>query len=363
MATTTKSNGVRTGSRSSQRKASRSLLLALVFFTTFTLLGCQGKSPPQEVIVYTALDEVFSRPLLDQFANETGIVVRIKGDTESTKTIGLAQAILAEQARPRCDLYWNNELLHTIRLARHGLLAPVELAEAANYAPEYRSPKGTWFGFAARARVLIVNTDQLKSKARRPKSILALADPQWRDRCGIAKPLAGTTATHAACLFATWGEEKAKRFLRDVKGNAQILSGNRQVARRVAAGALAFGLTDTDDAMLELESGAPVAIVYPDQKEGQLGTLFIPNTLAVVQGSANQEAARQLLAYLLQAEVEAQLVAGPSAQIPLHQGSLAKPRTETPSTVRAMEVDFSKAAANWENVYEFLREEFAAAGR
>ena len=42
----------------------------------------------------------------------------------------------------------------------------------------------------------------------------------WTKRCGIAKPLFGTTATHAACLFATWGDEKAKDFFRAIKGNA-----------------------------------------------------------------------------------------------------------------------------------------------
>ncbi len=91
-----------------------------------------------------------------------------------------------------------------------------------------------WYGFAARARVLIVNTNQV-AEERRPKSIRDLTDPQWYDRCGIAKPLFGTTATHAACLFAAWGDDKAKDFFRGVKRNAHIMSGNKQVAEAVAA--------------------------------------------------------------------------------------------------------------------------------
>ena len=350
----------------------RSLLAAWIALVGCSLVGCGGgksdgtasgganSKPKREVIVYTALDEVFSQPILDQFTKKTGIAVRIKADTESTKTVGLAQAIIAEHARPRCDLFWNNEILHTLRLQQLELLRPAQLAEAAHYPENYRSATGHWHGFAARARVLIVNTHQIP-KSRRPKTLLALVDPLWRDRCGMAKPLAGTTATHAACLFAAWGDEEAKRFFRDVKGNAQILSGNRDVARRVASGALAFGLTDTDDAMVEIEAGSPVAIVYPDQKEGELGTLFIPNTLALIKGSAHPTEADELLAYLLRPEVEAQLAAGPSAQIPLHSNSPAKSRVETPQTIRAMQVDFAEAAKNWETTYQFLREEFAAA--
>ena len=89
---------------------------------------------------------------------------------------------------------------------------------------------------------------------RRPKSIRDLTDPQWYERCAIAKPLFGTTATHAACLFAAWGDAEAKEFLGGVKRNARIMSGNKQVAEAVAAGTLAFGLTDTDDALVEIET-------------------------------------------------------------------------------------------------------------
>ena len=56
--------------------------------------------------------------------------------------------------------------------------------------------------------------------------------------------------------------------------NATIQGGNKQVAQKVAAGQFAFGLTDTDDAMIEVERGEPVAIVFPDQLENQCGTFY-----------------------------------------------------------------------------------------
>lgn len=322
------------------------------------IAGCSRQA--EQVVVYTAHDDIFSQPILDGFTRETGVEVLTKTDTESTKTIGLAETILAERERPRCDLYWNNEVLQTLRLAKAGVLEPVSLPVAADYPQQYRGADGTWVGFAARARVLVVNSGRM-AEARRPKSIEALTDPQWRDQCAIAKPLFGTTATHAACLFHAWGEERAREFFQKVKGNAKILTGNRDVARRVASGELAFGLTDTDDAMVEVDAGSPVVLVYPDQAEGELGTLFIPNTLAVVKGAPHPEHAKQLMAYLLKPETEALLVRGPSAQIPLNTRSTASARVETPSSVRAMDVDFAAVAEEWSSVYEFLREEFTAA--
>jgi iron(III) transport system substrate-binding protein len=204
-----------------------------------------------------------------------------------------------------------------------------------------------------------VNTVQVPAE-RRPKTIRDLVDPQWYERCGIAKPLFGTTATHAVALFAAWGDAEAKEFFLSVKRNARVMSGNKQVAQAVAAGSLAFGLTDTDDALIEVERGMPVTIVYPDQGEEQMGTLFIPNTLAIIKNSPNPEAAEQLVDYLLSSDVERRLSEGASAQIPLREGVPASPRVKTPAEARAMEIDWSAAAEKWDTAAEFLKTEFTA---
>jgi iron(III) transport system substrate-binding protein len=333
-------------------------LLALVL-SPF-LLGCRNSPeadvPDAKVVVYTALDPEFSRVIFDDFTADTGVEVEPKFDTEAAKTVGLARRIIEERARPRCDVLWNNEILNTLRLEAEGLLDVYHPAIAESFPAEYRSPDGTWHGFAARARVLVVNTD-LVPDDQRPESIRDLADEKWRGRAGIAKPLFGTTATHAACLFAHWGDEKAKEFFRSLTANeVQILTGNKQVALSVAAGQLAFGLTDTDDAIIEIDKAMPVAIVYPDQGDDGLGTLFIPNTLAVIRGGPNPASARRLIDYLL--SVEGKLAAGPSAQIPLNPQVKAEVRVATPQTVKAMAVDFRAAAACWDRARQFIRDEF-----
>jgi len=312
------------------------------------------------VVVYTALDQEFSEPIFQEFTRQTGINVLAKFDTESTKTVGLTQAIFAERAQPRCDVFWNNEIVNTLRLDQAGLLASYQAAGASEFPQQFRSSRSTWHGFAARARVLIVNTE-LVAEEQRPSSIFDLTEPAWKDRVGIAKPLAGTTASHAACLFAAWGNEQAEEFFRQIKNNARVMSGNKQVALAVASGELAFGLTDTDDAIIEVEKGYPVAIIYPDQGDDQLGTMFIPNTVSIIEGARHTEAAQQLVDFLLSPQVEGALAQGPSAQIPLNPAVKQLPRVETPRTVRAMQVDFESAAKEWNKAAEFLRQEFATA--
>lgn len=318
-----------------------------------------GTSPKPSVVVYTALDEDFSQPIFTVFEKNSGITVRTKFDTEAQKTVGLTQAILEEQNHPRCDLFWNNEILNTIRLERAGLLKVYRSKAAENFPAFAKSPNGTWHGFAARARVLIVNTKLLPNKSDRPTSIKDLANKKWNGRCGIAKPLFGTTATHASVLFSTLGEANAKTFFKQVKQNAQVLSGNKQVALAVASGTLAWGITDTDDAIIELEKGMSVTIVYPDQSKDQMGTLFIPNTLAIIKGSKNESKAEQLVDFLLLQEED--LAKGRSAQIPLNPNVDIKLRVESPKTIRAMDVDWNAAADQWDTARAFLTETFATA--
>lgn len=333
----------------------------LVFILAAALMcgGCWSRSGP-EVVVYTALDAEFSQPILDGFQREAGIRVLPKFDVESTKTVGLVNAILAERNRPRADVFWNNEILNTLRLESQGLLEAYLSPAGKPFPPMFRSADGTWHGFAARARVLLVNT-RLVVDDERPRSIRDLADPKWKGRVGLAKPLFGTTATHAACLFAVWGDDEAKQFFTAVKDNgAHILAGNKRVAEAVAAGQIAWGVTDTDDAIAEVERASPVTIVYPDQADDGLGTLFIPNTVAIIKGCPNPAEARRLVDYLLSPAVEKALAAGPSAQVPLNPEVKAKVRLEATGRFRFMDVDFRAAAAKWDTAAEVMKELFAA---
>lgn len=326
------------------------------------LLVCadvEGQTARGPVVVYSALDREFAEPILKDYASRAGAQVRPKFDVESTKTVGLTNLLVAEAARPRCDVFWNNEILNTLRLRRKGLLVPFVPSRAADLPESFRAKDGTWYGFAARARILIVNT-KLVPEAERPKSIQDLLDPKWKGKIGIAKPLFGTTATHATCLFAVWGEEKAKAYFRGLKANGvQVLSGNKQVAQAVGSGQLAFGMTDTDDAMGEIDAGNSVAIIYPDRDPKGLGTLFIPNTLAIVKGAPHVKAAEALADHLLSPEVEAKLAVGAGAQIPLLKSTKVEARVETPKTVHAMEVDFEAVVNLWDQVAAYLAAEFA----
>jgi iron(III) transport system substrate-binding protein len=327
------------------------------------LYGC-GSSKSQ-VVLYCAQDKEFADRILVEFTQRTGLEVAPKFDTEAQKSIPLYAELVHERSRPRCDVFWNNEILWTIRLQRQELLEPYRSPAAEPYPAWAKAKDGNWTAFAARARVIIVNT-RLVAKKKWPRSIFDLTKPEWKSKAAIAKPLYGTSMTQAACLFDVLGPEEAKRFYRDLlKNDIQIASGNKQVAVGVSQGQYQAGITDTDDAMMEVEAGRPVELIYPDRDRpdtDRMGTLFIPNTVAVIRGCPHPESARRLVDYLLSPEVESQLAESASRQAPLNPQATARlPKPlETTATVKAMRVDFEKAADWQEEARKFLTAEFTA---
>jgi iron(III) transport system substrate-binding protein len=336
---------------------------ASLVFLAFLLAGCT--SSDSRVVLYCAQDQEYTEGIFADFTAATRLTVAPKFDTEAQKSVGLYEELVREAGRPRCGVFWNNEILNTIRLQRQGLLEPYESPSAATYPDWTKARDRTWQSFAARARVLIVNTT-LVPEAERPRGLMDLADPRWKGRVAIAKPQFGTTATQAACLFDVLGAQAAKAFYRGLKANeATVVPGNKQAAQAVAAGEFAVGLTDSDDALIEVNAGKPVAIVFPDRAghpaHPRLGTLYIPNTIMVMKGAPNPDGARRLVDYLLGPEIEKRLAEGGGFQIPLNPEAKANlhPALIRPEQVKVMAVDWQKAADLWNESQAFLRDEFA----
>jgi iron(III) transport system substrate-binding protein len=331
-------------------------IAALLLITLAAFTGCVSR-PEESVVTYSAADREYAKPILAAFARRNQpLEVLPQFDVESTKTVGLVTRIESESGRPRCDVFWNNEIMHTLRLEKAGLLQRIRWDVPASWPKHMRSQSDQWMGIAARARILIVNRDRLPQASERPTSVYDLADAKWAGNCGIAAPHFGTTATHFTVLREQLGEQKALEFFRAVKANATVLSGNKQVAQAVSSGQLAFGLTDTDDALLEIDAGLPVEIIYPDQAPGQPGTLQIPNTVAVLKGAPHPVAAALLANFLVSEDTEGRLAMGPSGQFPIRPEHGTPSRAASSTPVRWMDADFEAAAELWPNLSQTLRE-------
>ncbi len=301
--------------------------------------GCgKGADNRPEVVLYTSVDEVAARPIIEAFERQSGIRVLVQKDSEATKTVGLAERLEAEKANPQADVYWGNEVFHTIGLAEQGVLAAYESPSAKDIPAQYKDAQGRWAGTSLRARVIARSTQA--EAARGVNSIQVLANPALKGRICMARPVAGTTRGHVAALYTAWGPERFEQFLNQLKANdVKLLGGNGPVAEAVGGGAMWAGLTDNDDVDATLRKGGRLDMVLPDQKAEQIGTLTIPCTVGLVAGARRADAGKKLVDYLLSKEVEQKLLEAKFARYsvfaPAESGG-AKP----------MHVDYAKVAGN-----------------
>jgi iron(III) transport system substrate-binding protein len=319
--------------------------------------GCSrdpSPAPQRKVVVYTSLDRIFSEPILKEFESRTGIKAEPHYDPESSKTTGLVGELIVRREHPVCDVFWNNEIVQTHRLAKMGLLEAYRSPQAQRIPERFRDAEGRWTGFAARARVLIYNTKEIGS-APPPTGLADLVDARWRGRAAIAKPFFGTTLTHVTALYGAWGPQRLGAWLDAVNANeVGLFPGNGPVRDMVASGEREIGLTDTDDAYEAVLGGKPVKVIVPDANDG---ALLIPNTVAIINHCPHPEEARRLVDFLLSADVERMLALCPSAQIPLGTdlADVATPWRDLLAG-KTMNLDVPAAAASMDDVLDLLRQ-------
>ncbi|CAG1772256.1 Putative 2-aminoethylphosphonate-binding periplasmic protein [uncultured bacterium] len=321
--------------------------IALFMFIKMSYAG-------NEVVVYTSEDKIFSEPVLQQFEKKTGIKIRVIYDTEETKSTGLVNRLIAEKNNPQADVFWSGEPVRPVLIKIKGLTTPYVSSAAADISKIYKDTEGHWTGFSARARIILYNSS-LVSMDERPLSILDLAKPRWRDQVAIANPLFGTTSVHMAALFIILGDEKARKFMNDLKANGvKIVSSNSEVRRLVARGEVKVGITDTDDANVAVREGSAVKIVYPD--ESGMGTLIMPNMVCLIKNSPNQENGKKLIDYLVSSEVEKSLAFAMCAQMPLRHYVQTPADVLTIAAIKGMDINYHDVAVKLDEISAFLKQ-------
>ena len=302
--------------------------------------------------MYLSIDQPFTEPILRDYERQSGVKVRAVFDTEETKSTGVLNRIVAEAKNPQADLFWSGDPVRPYLLVKHGLVQAYVSPSASAVPPAFKAADGSWTGGAARVRLLLVNKTRVRP-GEMPRSVRDLADPKWKGQTAIANPLFGTTTMHVAALAEAWGDDALETFLTQLKSNGvRIASSNGEVKRLVAAGEVAFGLADTDDAAEALKEGAPIEVVYPDQ-DG-IGALVMPTAVVLVKGPHPDEA-RRLADYLLSTPAEQKLVELAS-HVPLRPDVKPALGTRRAGEFKAMQIDYAKVADAMERLQPWLRQ-------
>lgn len=188
------------------------------------------------IVVYNAQHESLAKEWAEAFTKETGVKVTLRngGDSE------FSNQIVAEGKASPADVFLTENSPAMALVDAAGLFAPIEADTLALVPEQYRPSDGKWVGIAARSTVFVYNKDKLKED-QLPKSLLDLADPNWKGRWG-ASPSGADFQAIVSALLELKGEEATATWLKAMKENFKPFKGNSTVLKAVNAGQVDGGV-------------------------------------------------------------------------------------------------------------------------
>ena len=265
------------------------------------------------LVIYSGRGESLVDPIIQQFADVTGIDVEVKyGGTAS-----LAATLLEEGANSPADVFYAQDPggLGAVE----SLLAPLP-ADILQRSPEWaRSPQGLWAGVSGRARVLVYSPDRVLEDEL-PADIFELTDPKWKGRVGWA-PTNGSFLTMVTGMRKIWGEEKTAEWIEGMVANgATIYPKNTPQVAAVAAGEIDIGLVNHYYLYRFIsEEGEDFAARNYHPSGGGPGALVMVSGAGILSTAENRENAERFVEFLL-GTVAQQFFAGQTFEYPLVEG-------------------------------------------
>ncbi len=271
-------------------------LALLTVVATAVLAGC-GSSGGDEnkLVIYNGREVELVKPLFDKFEQDTGIKLEVR-NAESPE---LAATLLEEGKNSPADVFYAQDAGAIGSLAAEGLLAPLPTSVAGKVDdPRFKDRDGRWTGITGRVRVLAYNTDRVK-QSELPDTVLALTDPKWKGRVGIAPGNASFEAFVTAMRIEL-GDEKTKAWLQALKDNdVRTFEKNSQIVEAVSRGEIDAGLVN-HYYLYELkreQPNAPVANHF--FTNGDPGTLVNVSAAGILATAKHRAQAEKFLNYLL----------------------------------------------------------------
>jgi iron(III) transport system substrate-binding protein len=273
----------------------------------------------QTITLYNGQHEQTTDALVKAFEKQTGVTVKVRNDDEDV----LAQQIEQEGSRSPADVFFTENTPPLAALDEKGLLAPITSQALAAVPAAYSAADKDWVGISARVSVLVYNTDKLKP-AQLPKSVLDLADPQWKGKLDIA-PSETDFAPIVTSIAQDKGDAAAVTWLKALKANAGSHQDpdNETLVANVNKGTTEIGVINhyywyrLRDELGQSGIHSALATFAP----GDDGYLLDVSGAAVMKSSQHQAAAEAFVAFLDSAAGQQVLSKSDSWEYPIASGA------------------------------------------
>jgi iron(III) transport system substrate-binding protein len=213
-----------------------------------------------------------------------------------------------------------------------GLFAPVDSPLLEKRLPDHmRAPNRQWFGFSARARIIVYNKQSFNPA--QAQSYADLATPALKGKVCTRSGSHVYNLSLMSALIEHWGEQKAEAWARGLVANFARApkGGDTDQILAVASGECAVALTNSYYYVRLLKSEKPadrkaverVGLIWPDQKG--FGTHVNVSGAAVLKHAPHRAAAVQFLEYLASDEAQSYFANGNNEWPVVGSAPLANP--------------------------------------
>ena len=263
--------------------------------------------------VYSARHYQTDELLYGGFTKQTGVKInRIELGDEP-----LLERMKSEGDKSPADIALLVDATRLFRAQKDGLFQPVESKVLTERIPaEFRASDNTWFGFSARARVIVYNKDTVNPKD--VQTYESLADPKNKGKVCTRSGSHPYNLSLFGAMIEQVGLEKTEALLEGIVANQarSPKGGDTDQIKAVASGECAVALTNTyywvrlmkSDKPEDKEVVSKVGMVWPNQ-----ATTGVHMNLAggaVARYAPNKETAVQFLEYLASDQAQAYFANG-----------------------------------------------------
>ena len=251
------------------------------------------------VIVYSGRTEELVKPILDRFAEETGIDVEVRyGNTSD-----LALLIEEEGDQAPADVFLSQSPGAVAYLDERGLLGTLDEEVLALVPEQFHAADGSWVGFSGRQRVLAFNPEILPEDEL-PASVLDLTGEEWSGRIGIA-PSNASFQDFVTAMRLELGDEATTEWLEGIAANDPITyANNAAIVAAIGRGEVDTGLVN-HYYVYQAQAEDPD---FPGRNHNfaadDIGSLVIVTAASVLAGADHPDEAGELVEFLLGEEAQ-----------------------------------------------------------
>ena len=310
---------------------------SIIFLLAIALLaGCKGPSGDAgqksgeasggEVTVYTHRHYENDQKIFDRFEDSTGIKVNVvKAHADE-----LIQRMIREGEHSPADVLTTVDAGRLVRARQEGLLQPIQSARLDSIIPSHlRNPKGYWFAFTKRARVIAYSKERVQPDAL--STYEALTDDRWEDRVLVRSSshiynqslLASIIAHHDGDYARKWADGLVENFARQPRGHDsdQIKAIYADEGDVAIVNTYYLGKMLNSEDPQEVKAAKQVELFFPNQ-EGR-GAHVNVSGAGVAKHAPNKENAKLFLEFLASKPIQENLSSAnyehpvnPNAELP-----------------------------------------------